>query len=295
MPMLPSGRHIAFRLLPLHQLLDDPLTFIKVHKVLAIQTLEDLYPYAEIIWLIPEGGASKDQVDISFLDDSLPRPPGLVPVLSGFLMGQFDEFMSEWVETDKAAFWEFIHGRSKPVFENALAQTRKMQHIVRSQAEGMSKLMVMWWDAGVHPAQDGYKVDEWDSPEWDTYDMLAALGQMRSLLGEIDPAGKELRDLMRLNAWWSIYGHDVPQLVGWPNADERPRLEARRAREGKWLDVMDVEKRASLHIQCVYECVALWDHLGEALQYVFPDQAKIIDLVVISPDADRVFARSASA
>lgn len=42
---------------------------------------------------------------------------------------------------------------------------------------------------------------------------------------------------------------------------------------------------------CVYECVTLWDHLGDHLSQVFPDPAKIIELVVVSADANEVFDR----
>lgn len=49
--------------------------------------------------------------------------------------------------------------------------------------------------------------------------------------------------------------------------------------------------QATLRRQCVYECVMLWDHLGEKLGVVFPDPAKIIDLVVVSPDGNEVFNR----
>lgn len=291
MPMLPSGRHVAFRLLPLNDLLADAVNILKVHKVLAIQSVEDLYPYVEIIWLIPEGEATATEIETSFLDRSLPRPPGLVPVLSGFQLGQFGEFSKDWDQADKASFWEFIHGRAQPVFEEGLAKTREIQDILRTQAEGYTKLMVMWWDAGVHPAQEGYTVEEWDTPEWDTYDMLAALGQVRTMLGQIGEEDTQLKDLMRLNAVWSVYGHEVPQLMGWPDASTPPRVEARNARDGKWLDALDADKRASLHRQCVYECVALWDHWGERFPLIFPDAAKIIDLVVVSSDANEVFDR----
>jgi hypothetical protein len=287
--MLPSGQHVAIRLLPLNDLLANALNIVKVHKVLAIQSKEDLYPYAEIFWLIPEGEATAAEIETSFLDSSLPRPPGLVPVLSGLRLGQFKEFAKEWDQADKDAFWEFIRGRAQPVFDEGLAKTREIQQILRTQAEGYTKLMVMWWDAGVHPAQGGYQVEEWDTPVWDTYDMLAAMGQVRALLGEIDKEGAQLDDLMRLNAWWTVYGHAVPQLAGWPDAGIHPREEARRARDGKWLDAMDAQRRTALHRRCVQECVALWDHWGEKFPLIFPDAAKIIDLVVVSPDANEVF------
>ena len=55
------------------------------------------------------------------------------------------------------------------------------------------------------------------------------------------------------------------------------------------VDAMAVGDRATLHRQCVHECVMLWDHFGEQLPAVFPDCAKIIDLVVVSADANEEF------
>lgn len=291
MPMLPSGRHVAILLEPLNDLLEDALNVVKVHKVLAIQTKADLYAFTDVIWLLPESEATETQFETSFRDGSLPRPPGLVPVRSGYRLAQFDEFAADWSEQDKTALWDFIHVRASTLFDNGLSKTLEIQEILRSQAEGMSKLMVAWWDAGVHPAQEGYKTEEWDSPNWDTYDMLAALGQMLHFLNEMDLEPILLDDRMRLNAMWAVYGGHIPMLRGWPDLETTPRGAASRAREGKWLDAMDAQHRSTLHQQCVSECVMLWDHLGERLQAVFPDCAKIIDLVVVSSDANEVFDR----
>lgn len=289
MPMLPSGRHVAILLEPLNDLLEDALNVVKVHKVLAIQTKADIYAFTDVIWLLSEAEATSEQINNSFLDGSLPRPPGLIPVHSGYRLAQFNEFAADWSAQDKTALWDFIDVRASALFDEGLSKTVALQEILRTDGEGMSKLIVAWWDAGVHPAQEDYKTEEWDSHIWDTYDMLAALGQMLHFLNEMELEPRLLDDRMRINAMWAVYSGKVPLLRGWPSLEITPRAAALQAREGKWLEDMDPQHRSTLHRQCVSECVMLWDHLGERLQAVFPDCAKIIDLVVVSPDANEVF------
>ena len=289
MPMLPGGRHVAILFEPLWLLLEEAVNILHVHKVLGIQHRKDLHQFIEVLWLVPELEATQEQLSNAFLDQSLPRPPGLVTVRSGYRLSQFEEYAAQWSTDDRKAFWEFILVRADFLFEQAMAKTIAVQEILRTQAAGTTKLIVLWWDAGVHPAQEGYQVGVDELPIWDTYDMLAALVQMSVCLGMIDPDGQILDDLMRLNAALSQYSGAVPQLVGWPTLDQCPRFAARLARDQKWLDVLDEAQRSLLHRQCVYECVMLWDHCGENLQAAFPDCAKIIDLVVVSAEANEVF------
>jgi len=105
MPMLPSGRHVAINRAPLQSLLDGEQGLSTVHLVLAIKEKVDIYPYTDLILLLPEAEATQQQVEESFLDDSLPRPPGLVPVQSGFRLNQSEVFSADWSQEDKAAFW----------------------------------------------------------------------------------------------------------------------------------------------------------------------------------------------
>ena len=131
-----------------------------------------------------------------------------------------------------------------------MAEVHAKQNILRTQADGMIKLMVLWWDAGIHSAQEGYQVEEGETPVWDTYDMLAALGQMIIFLNMMDLEDALASDRMRLNAIWSVYGDSIPTLAGWPDLEQAPRGGAQRAREAKWLDAMDATHRATLHRQC---------------------------------------------
>lgn len=289
MPMLPSGRHVALLLQPVADLLADALNVLNVHRILGIQHKIDIYPFTEVLWLVREGDATKLQVTNFYQDGSLPRPPGLVTVRSGYRLSQFDEYAADWATDDRKAFWDFVLIRTDFLFDEAMSQVLAAQHSLRNSAEGITKLMVLWWDAGVHPAQEGYPVEEGALPVWDTYDMLAALGQMVLFLNMMDLDGPLLNDRMRLNALWSVYSNDIPKLSGWPDFEQTPLGGAQIARDEKWFDAWDVGMRKAVHRQCVHECVMLWDHLGDRLQVIFPDCARIIDLVVVSTDANEVF------
>ena len=96
MPMLPSGRHVAINRAPLKSLLEGEQGLSTVHLVLAIQAKADIYPYTELILLLPEAQATEQQIELSFLNESLPRPPGLIPVQSGFRLNQADVFSADW-------------------------------------------------------------------------------------------------------------------------------------------------------------------------------------------------------
>ena len=172
MPMLPSGRHVAILLQPLNALLHDAHNVVNVHKVLAIQHKKDVYPFTEVLWLVPQAEATKEQVDDAFLDGSLPRPPGLVPVRSGYRLSQFEQFAAEWSVEDRKAFWDFILVRADFVFDEAMAKSVLGQNFLRTQAGDLTMLMVAWWDAGIHPAQDGYAVAEGDLSQYRPPDAL---------------------------------------------------------------------------------------------------------------------------
>ena len=289
MPMLPSGRHVAINRAPLQKLLDEACDIANVHKVLAIRQKTDLYPFAEVLWLIPEDLATQAQRDSFFLDGSLPRPPGFVTLGSGYRLNQDDQFAADWSEEDKQAFWDFILVRADPLFEEALKLTLAAQERVRASLDRYIRLMVAWWDAGVHPEQTGAEAAQEQLPDWDTYDMLAAIWQMRAYMQSMDLEGRLLDDRMRETAIWGQYVHEMPHLGEEPDLSVPTRSAATMARKGKWLDALTADATAVLHRQLVYECVTLWDHLGPQLRQDFPGPGKIIELVVISPEAGDEF------
>lgn len=291
MPMLPSGRQVAIRINLMQDLLNDATNILKVHKVLAIRDKPDIYPFTDVIWLKPQEHIATVSTESAFLENSLLRPPDLVPVSSGYRLSQHEQFAADWSDEDKNAFWEFINVRAVHLFEEALKQTASVQELLRTSSEGMTKVMVAWWDAGLHPTQEGAPVEKGELPVWDTYDMLAAIGQILNHLQTMQLKDRLLDDRMRLTALWSLYVHDVPQLLSWPDLGKAPRAAAQLARDGQWLDVLPASARAHLHRQSVYECVALWDHLGPQLDQDYPGTSEIINLVVISPESNECFDR----
>ena len=260
--LIPSGRHVAILRDSLSELLDNAEQATNVHKVLAIEVKTDTYLYTDVLWLLPEGQASQEQVDSAFLDGSLPRPPGLVPVRSGYRLSQFAEFAADWSDEDKAAFWEFINVRADHLFDESLELTVKVQNYLRTQSVGTTKLLVAWWDAGVHPVQDGAPAQEGELPVWDDYDMLAAIGQMRSHMQAMQFTGSLLDDRMRETAIWSLYSQDVQQLRDWPDQSMPTRVAAQAGRAGRWLDTMTATDRATMHRQCVCVCVRMRGVVG---------------------------------
>ncbi|MHB1199164.1 MAG: hypothetical protein ACYCZ6_06315 [Polaromonas sp.] len=291
MPMLPSGRHVAIIRDSLHELLDNAEIATNVHKVLAIHEKTDLHAFTEVLWLLPQGQASQEQVDAAFLDESLPRPAGLIPVKSGYCLSQSAEFAADWSDEDKAAFWEFINVRADHLFDESLKLTLEVQNYLRTKSVGTTKLLVAWWDAGVHPVQEEAPVQEGELPVWDDYDMLAAIGQMRSHMQTMQLTGRLLDDRMRESAIWSRYAHDVRQLHDWPDLASPTRVAAQIARAGHWLNTLSAIDRATMHRQCVYECVALWDHFGPQLETDYAEPYEILNLVVISPEGGDYFNR----
>jgi hypothetical protein len=287
--MLPSGRHVAIIRDPMDELLNNADKVFNVHKVLEIQTESDIYRYTDVLWLLPEGQASQEQIDAAFLDGSLPRPAGLVPIKSGYRLSQFDEFAAEWSNEDRVAFLEFVNVRAAHLFEQSLELTVEVQNYLRTQSVGHTKLLVAWWDAGVHPVQEGFPAQEGELPAWDDYDMLAAIGQMRVHMKTMQLSGRLLDDRMRETAIWSHYSQIVIQLQNWPDLTNPTRVAAQTGRAGHWLDAMTAEHRTTLHKQCVYECVALWDHFGPQLETDFPGPFEIMNLVVTSPEGGEHF------
>ena len=287
--MLPSGRHVAIIRDPLDELLNNAEQSTNVHRVLAIRDKTDTYIHTEVVWLLPEARASQEQINAAFVDGSLPRPPRLIPIKSGYRLSHFEKFAVDWSEADKAAFWEFINVRAAHLFSESLSQTVKVQNYLRTQSVGTTQLLVSWWDAGVHPVQEGASVKEGELPVWDDYDMLAAIGQMRGYMQAMELTGRLRDDWMRETAMWSLYSQDVQQLRDWPDLASPTRVAAQIGRAGRWLDIVTATDRATMHRQCVYECAALWDHFGTRLETEFPGPFEVLNLVVISPEGGEYF------
>jgi hypothetical protein len=289
MPQLPSGRQVALIPTPLDNLLKEGRHFGNIHKVLAIQAEADLYRYVEIFYLVPEGEASSRESVLGLHADSLPVPPGMAFMPAGFKLSEW-EAGSGWSEADRAAFRDFLASRCAPVLREWLDTVKAGQANLHEAEDPLTRLLVAWWDAGCHPAQEeGWDASDVGTPDWDDYDLLAALGQACVQLAQRpEPAGQR-EALARLQAFWNICRRELPQVGRMAEAARPVRDCAAEMRSTCLLEALEGSKRRWLHDQAVAECVQLWHALGEGLRAAVPQPCGIIELVVVSPEANRYF------
>ena len=293
MPQLPSGRHVAIHAKPLADLLGDANNPTNVHKIMAITSRDDVEAYLEVLFLVPEAEADSRVYAAAFFDFSLPRPPGLISLPSGYRLSDWPVLTKDWSDPDKLAFREFLNGRCAPVYDNCLTEVRLAQENMRNSPVMSTKILAAWMAAGCHPAQEeGWAESDPGSTDWDSYDMLAALGQLAELL----PNHPEKVALLgnahdRLQGMWQTFRTNYHVPPGWPEADIDVRVCAEEARTAGWLENQPTEKQQWLHDQCIIECVNLWDAYGEGFMKDFPRQYGIIELVTLSPDANACFER----
>lgn len=293
MPQLPGGRHVAINATPLAALLDDANNPVNAQKIMAINSPHDLEAYIEVIFLMPEAEAADRGFDTEFINNSLPRPPGLFAVRSGFCLSDWPVLTRDWNDEDKVAFREFIDGRGAETFDRCMAEVGIAQDAMRNASEMTAKILAAWMAAGCHPAQEeGWAESDPGSTDWDSYDMLAALGQLADLLPNHPEKVAQLGSAHdRLQGMWQTFRTNYPIPPGWPEADTDVRVCAEEARTAGWLEDQPADKQQWLHNQCVIECVNLWDAYGEGFMKDFPRQYGIIELVTLSPDANACFER----
>ena len=152
MPMLPSGRHVGLDPSPLVALLEEGHSPFNVHHLFAIRRWPDLWPWIDVVLFVPADeaqAAPKPRMGAG----ALPLPPGLVPRPSGFRLDRCEALQADWADEDRAAFARFLHERAAPAFARHLDKALAVQAAVREHADGATRTLVAWWDAGVHPAQ----------------------------------------------------------------------------------------------------------------------------------------------
>ena len=291
MPQLPSGRQVALMPKPLDDLLKEGRQPGNIHKVMAIRTEADVHRYIDVHYLVPESEANGQEGALPLHTASLQKPPGMAFVSAGYRLAEWEQRAADWSEEDRAAFRDFLAGRAAPVLREYLDIVKSGQARLRCTEDTLTRILVGWWDAGCHPAQEeGWAESDVGTPDWDDCDMLAALGQARALL----PARKEFsaqwQAQARLDAFWNICRSELPLRAGWPSPDEPVRECAAEARAAGWLEGLDAGKRKWLHDQAVAECVALWSALGDGFRAALPQPYGIVELVVVSPEANRYFS-----
>lgn len=160
MPMLPSGRQVGLSPAPLVALLENADHFGNIHKVMALKSWDDLLPWIEVLFFVPHAD-SKDLETGQLSDDSLPAPPGLVAVRSGYRLSDWQAHTQGWSEADRAAMHEFLDRRAREHFEPHLAHARGLQEkLQEGEGGGLAQTLAGWHRLGIHPAQEeGWEED----------------------------------------------------------------------------------------------------------------------------------------
>lgn len=292
MPQLPSGRHVGIDPAPLHDLLQNAEHFGNVHKVLAIKTTNDVLDYVEVVFLVPAADAGTANNELHLGEGSLPAPPGMVCISSGSRLANWEAEFREWPEDDKRTFRELLESRAAPTLQGYLAVVENVQAQLRASPDFLTKVLSAWWDHGLHPAQEvGWDESDVGYPEWDDYDMLAALGQACSVL----PENQEIMELGQdplwmLQAYWNmVRSHVTLKPDSWPDPGKPVRACSGEARQNAWLDRLTGSERDWLRKNGISICVTLWNAYGENLKTAVPQAYGIIELVVVSEDANRFF------
>lgn len=287
MPQLPSGRQVAINPTDLEILVENADNPANVHRLMAIQSETDLYPYVNVLYLLPEAEALGRAMNLEFRNDALPRPPGLALVASGFTLSDWDALTAEWTDDDRVAFRQFLETRCKSILAGWLQLVRDVQRTLPQSASFTTRILAGWWLAGIHPAQEeGWAESDVGSPVWDDADLLAAIGQLVQAI-ESDSSAHDWRIGARLNAFWHIVRQQIPEVAGWSLAGRPVRACAEEARSGGWLARASERDRGWVHEQGIVECVCAWNSLGEHLREIAPQACGIIELVALSPEANR--------
>ena len=279
MPMLPSGRQVAITLTPLSNMIAHVADGDNLKRILAIENPEGLYPYTEVNYLQTPESSQDIGLQRPFIPESLPRPENMIQVSSGLRVSDWEKLTADWTEPDKAAFREFLEGRAMVLFNNGMAEVAR----VRSASERLER--DRWGtilDVMRNVMQEEW-LDGFDSPEWDDYDMLAAIGLVVATLStRPDLHDRHPAAFDRAVGMWSVLaGHH--DFLRQPIAPGRMAKElARQWRDLGTLDVLDDDRKDWLHRQLVIECVNLWNHAGDSLEVACPGAYGIITLVSLS-------------
>ena len=287
MPMLPSGRHIALSPKPLVELLENASAPGNVHKVMALKDWPDLYPWIDVIYLVPEGSpGARDKGEFS--DNSLPRPPGWVPIKAGYRLCDWESHARDWSEEDRVAFSEVLDGRAREHYAQHLDYARGLQERLLASAGGVVPQILAWWyKEGVHPSQqEGWKEGDSIVPcepaVWDTYDLVAAL--LASLGALNDPEvkdGIDWRVCARLQGVLPLF----LQELGPPPEDVSGISDLAAAwRQRRALEALPEDRCGWFRNQAIIECTNLWNLAGDTLKLCCPEAYELIELVALSPE-----------
>ena len=152
MPTLPSGLEIAVDPAPLRQLLTDFASPFNAHHLMALQTVDDLFRWLDVLTLKPSGFLTADaRANARPAPDG--APPGIVAVPTGVRLADWRTIADQWSDDDHASFVAFVDERIRPSMRRVLANVRTRQDALL-KAPTLGGAFASMWRDGVHPLQD---------------------------------------------------------------------------------------------------------------------------------------------
>jgi len=152
MPTLPSGLEIAVDPAPLRNLLLDFASPFNAHHLMAIQGVDDLFRWLDVLILRPAESLSAE-ARASALPPPEGAPAGLLAVPAGARLADWRTIATEWRDDDRAAFSAFIDERIRPAMAGPMANVRERQQALLKTPTLAGAFASMWRD-GIHPLQD---------------------------------------------------------------------------------------------------------------------------------------------
>jgi hypothetical protein len=277
--MLPSGRHVAIHLAPFDDLFVNITEPGNVDRILAVEDIEGLYPYTEVMFLQPPEVPGQPTQVPEFRPGSLAPPAGLVPVSSGLCLADWDALTSAWPDADKAAFRDFLTGRATELFRKGLDAAEQVRKVVEEEQRRKTEELIRV----LRTLPEEEWIAQLESDEWDDYDMLSALAVIEATVsGRPDVYAQHRQPFDRLTGMWAVVQERLVFLQESIAPEDNARALARRWRANNDSDFGSLVN--SWHDQLVIECVNLWNHAGQTLEELCPGPFGILVMVTLSPE-----------
>lgn len=288
MPQLPSGRHVAIDPTRFAELIKNAAHFGNVHKVMAIDSIPALLPWLDVMYLVEPGSENPDLTNYELADSSFTPPSGFLALNTNCQLSQWEALAKDWSPEDQGAMQSFLSSERFHHFLNNLMHGAKMQQeSFKKENDLLPKLLASWYAAGVHPAQEENWSED-DSPIWDTYDMLAALGDVVQYLADKDELYQlHLNIFDRATGMWQMLLSKYSFLREPSAVKSEVRAVAKLWRDANYLAELPDEKQQWIHQQMIIECMTLWNYADDVLTKHCPKAYDIMVLVTLSPEANR--------
>lgn len=271
MPQLPSGKHVGITAKALQNLFDHLEDEGNYDRLKKIESISDIYPYVEILYFRAVVIDEKDKQP-TVITGKLPS--NLKEIPSGYYLSDKKQIYADWSKEDQLAFESFIAlDAINEYLEKRLAEAQSIQAKI---FVGMFRLYLK--QAGL---LDGEK-DPLDTAEFDTYNLIAAIGCCASAVVKDDNLYSTSNQAFnRLTGVWPLYVREL-NLDGYTFEDEAyPSLIAWQLRQDDVLKSQTPKQRSWFEDQVLIEAIELWDHANEdALSSCCPRSYTILQLAV---------------